>query len=532
MTYDATSALTPIDLIVVGAYLAVVAVIGVLVARKTETGEDLFLAGRSLAWGAIGLSLFASNISTTTLIGLAGAAYSDGIAVSAYEWVAGIPLIILAFVFIPMFLRARITTVPEYLEVRFNRSVRLYFSALTILLTLLVDTAGGLYAGAIVLQTFFPQVDLWIFCVGVGIFAGVYTAAGGLKAVVYTDVLQAIVLIVGCTALTFILFDRFDYSWANLLATAPPDHFSMVQPIDDEQLPWPGLASGVVLLGFWYWVTNQYIVQRALGAKDLRNAQQGIMFAAILKLLPLFIMVLPGAMAISVYPDIPDRDMVLPTLITHALPAGLTGLVLAGLVAAIMSSIDSTLNSSSTLIVHDFLKTRRGTPLSPQQLRIYGQRTTLALMAISIAWAPNIQFFSGLWSYLQQAFAIVVPPVIAIFLAGAFSKRVNGYGALRTLVIGHVLALALFVAAQIGWWPLHFTITVFLMTVISFGLLFWFSQHGEAPSAAAIKNGVWRPDIALQRGEERSGVPKWLGDPRLYAGISLAGIAATLFAFW
>ncbi len=209
----AVPALAPIDLIVIGAYLVIIAVIGVRVARQTHTGDDLFLAGRSLGWGAIGLSLFASNISTTTLIGLSGAAYADGITVSAYEWLAGVPLIILAFVFVPMFLRARITTVPEYLEIRYSRSVRLYFSAVTILLTVLVDTAGGLYAGAIVLQTYFPGVDLWWFCLVVGLFAGIYTAAGGLRAVVYTDVLQAVVLILGCSVLTLLLFARFDYSF-------------------------------------------------------------------------------------------------------------------------------------------------------------------------------------------------------------------------------------------------------------------------------------------------------------------------------
>lgn len=525
-----TPTLAPVDLLVIGAYLAIVTVIGIRVARETHTGEDLFLAGRSLTWVPIGLSLFASNISTTTLIGLAGAAYVDGITVSAYEWLAGVPLIVLAFIFVPMFLRARITTVPEYLEVRYDHKVRLYFSAVTILLTVFVDTAGGLYAGAIVLRTFFPGIDLWVFCLVVGLFAGLYTAAGGLRAVVYTDVLQAIVLIVGCGLLTIFLFSRFDYSWETLQASAPSDHFSIVQPIDDPQLPWPGLMTGVILLGFWYWATNQYIVQRVLGARDLKNAQKGAMFAAILKLLPLFIMVLPGAMAISLYPGIPNRDMVLPTLITNALPLGLTGLVLAGLIAAIMSSIDSTLNSSSTLIVHDFLESR-GSKLTPVKSRRYGQLTTLVLMAIAIIWAPMIQSFSGLWSYLQQAFAIIVPPVVAIFLAGAFSKRVNAFGALLTLAIGHVLGLALFTASQIGWWPVHFTITVFLMTLVSFVLLFLLSLGGETPSPDAIEGGVWRPEIALQH-DDLPRVATSIADPRFLAVLAVAGMAGTLFAFW
>ena len=522
--------LAPADLLVIGAYLAIVLFIGYRVARQTQTGEDLFLAGRSLGWCVIGLSLFASNISTTTLIGLSGAAYADGITVSAYEWLAGVPLIVLAFVFLPMFLRSRITTVPEYLDLRYDRRVRLYFSAVTILLTVFVDTAGGLYAGAIVLQTFFPGPALWVFCVAVGLFAGLYTAAGGLRAVVYTDVLQAVVLIVGCSVLTILLFDRFDYSFSAVKASVPPGHLSIVRPIGDPQLPWPGLATGVVLLGFWYWVTNQYIVQRVLGAKDLRNAQQGAMLAAALKFLPLFIMVLPGAMAISLYPDIANRDMVFPTLIAKGLPAGLTGLVLAGLIAAIMSSVDSTLNSASTLIVHDFVQAP-GRVLSPDDTRRYGRLTTLCVMGIAIAWAPMIESFSGLWSYLQQAFAVVVPPVAAIFLAGAFSKHVNGRGALLTLVIGHAIGVLLFIAGEAGWWPLHFTVTVFLMTVTSLILIFTLSRAGEGPTAKAIEHGVWRSETDLQPDADSDPLNA-LADPRLLAIFVVAGMLATLLAFW
>lgn len=523
--------LAPIDLGIVAIYLMIVTAIGIMVARQTRTGEDLFLAGRSLTWGAIGLSLFASNISTTTLIGLAGAAYQDGIAVSSYEWVAGVPLIILAFVFVPIFLRARITTVPEYLELRYNRHVRTYFSAITIILTVLVDTAGGLYAGGIVLKTFFPNVDLWMFCVAVGLFAGVYTAAGGLRAVVYTDVLQAVILIAGCTIMTAILFSKFDFSLAAVEASVPAEHLSVVRPINDPVLPWPGLATGVVLLGFWYWVTNQYIVQRVLGARDLRNAQQGAMLGAALKLLPIFIMVLPGTMAISLYPDIAEADMVFPTLITRALPAGLTGLVLAGLIAAIMSSIDSTLNSSSTLIVHDFIA-RPGVTLSPERRRNIGRATTLILMLIAIAWAPMIENFRGLWSYLQQAFSIVVPPVAAIFLVGAFSKTVTGSAALWTLAIGHGIGLALFVGGQFGIWPVHFTINVFLMTILSVILLFALSRGDAPPTTEQIEQGVWRPEIAIATQTGASGTSSVVYDPRLHAALVVAGMLLTLIAFW
>lgn len=522
-------ALDPLDFGVLALYFAIVTIIGVRVARQMKTGEDLFLAGRTLAWTGIGISLFASNISTTTLIGLSGSAYADGISVSAYEWVAGIPLILLAFVFAPLYLRARITTIPEYLEVRFNRTVRLYFSATTIALTVLVDMSGGLYAGAVVSRTFFPGVDLWLFCAGIGVFAGLYTAAGGLRAVVYTDILQAIVLIVGSTILTVVMFGKLDYSWDRLVSSAPPEHFALVQPIGDAQLPWPGLATGVVLLGFWYWVTNQYITQRVLGARNLRHAQWGAMLGGALKLLPLFIMVLPGAMAITVFPDIPNRDMVFPVMIAKALPVGLTGLVLAGLLAAIMSSLDSTLNASSALVVHDFVKRSHGTELTPVQTRRWGRATTIVLMVITILWAPMIENFSGLWSYLQQAFSVLVPPVAAIFLVGAFSKRATGRAAFWALALGHLIGLGLFAATHFGLWPLHFTINVFVMTLVSVAILFAVSRLDPPPSAEIVDKAVWRPSLALAP-ETLSG-PRWQ-DPRLHAALVFLGILATLIAFW
>ena len=197
-----------IDITVIAVYFVIVLLIGFWVARRTKSGEDLFLGGRTLTWGVIGLSLFASNISSTTIIGLTGAAYSSGIVQSVYEWISGIPLIIAAFVFVPMYLNSRITTIPEFLARRFDRRSQVFFSVVTIFTTIIVETAGGLYAGAIVLKTFFPDLIIWQTCLVLALVAGLYTAMGGLKAVVYTDTLQAIVLIIGSSILTYILFDK------------------------------------------------------------------------------------------------------------------------------------------------------------------------------------------------------------------------------------------------------------------------------------------------------------------------------------
>lgn len=523
------NAISSIDIGVIVLYFVVIVIIGVVVARKTDTGEDLFLAGRSLTWGVIGFSLFASNISSTTLIGLSGAAYSNGIAVSTYEWMSGVPLIILAFIFLPLYLRSKITTIPEFLEKRFDRRSRLYFSVITIALSIVIDTAGGLYAGAVVLKTFFPDLVIWQVCLALGIFAGLYTAAGGLAAVVYTDLLQAVVLIFGTTLMTIIMFGELDYSWAAVVAAVPTEeHLSLIRPIGDEMLPWPGIILGVSMLGFWYWVTNQYIVQRVLGAKNLRHGQWGAMLGGMLKIIPLFTMVLPGAMAIILLPDLPNPDMVFPTLVTTVLPVGVTGMVLAGLIAAIMSSVDSTLNSASTLVVHDFILAKKPN-LSNKSIGNYGKATTLILMVIAIAWAPQIANFGGLWSYLQQAFSILVPPVAALFLVGAFWRRANGTGAIWALAGGHAIGLGLFLLGLAGIWPVHFTVNVGIMVAISVALLVFFSLRSPAPDPEQVAQTTWTPDLINM---VDGGDLPWYANIKLQACVLILSMLAVLIAFW
>ncbi|TDL76347.1 SSS family solute/sodium (Na+) symporter [Palleronia sediminis] len=516
-----------IDWLVIAGYFAVVIGIGIWVSRRTKSGEDLFLAGRALTWGIIGFSLFASNISSTTLIGLTGAAYQTGIAASAYEWMAGVPLILLAFIFAPVFLRSRITTIPEYLELRYDRKSRLYFSAITIILTIVVDTAGGLYAGAVVVRVFLPDASIWMTCVAIGLFAGLYTAGGGLRAVVLTDVLQAVVLIVGSAAMTAILFSMNDWSWATVKESVPEGQLSIVQPRSDDILPWPGLIFGVPLLGFWYWVTNQYIVQRVLGAKTLRDAQNGAILAGFLKILPMFIMVLPGAMAIGILPNLENADKVFPTLVSEVLPVGLTGLVLAGLVAAIMSSVDSTLNSASTLIVHDFVRNDKR-DLDPSTERKYGRITTIVLMLIAIAWAPLIAQAGGLWSYLQQAFSILVPPVIAVFTLGALWRGATATGAFTALLTGHAFALGTFILTQMGIWPLHFTVNIGVMTILSTVVLVVVSLMTDRKDTEQLDKTVWRRAWIDENAEDGATLSKLL----IWSGLLVAAMTFIMIAFW
>lgn len=514
--------LQTVDYAVVLLYLVAVLVIGVLVARTTRTDDDLFLAGRSLGWGVIGLSLFASNISSTTLIGLSGAAYANGIAVANYEWMAGLVLALMAFTVIPVYLRGRISTVPEYLEQRFGPAGRKYFSAITIFLSIVVDTAGGLYAGALVLDAFFPRLVLWQTCAVLALFAGLYTAAGGLRAVVYTDALQAVVLLVGSTFIAWYVFADYDFSFAAVREAVPPERLSLIRPLDDPNLPWLGTLTGVPILGFWYWSTNQYITQRVLGARNEDHARWGAAFGGLLKVLPLFIMVIPGALAVRTFPNLENPDQVYPMMIGELLPPGLTGLVLAGLLAAIMSSVDSTLNSASTLVVKDFGVGASRAEERGGMLRV-GRVTTLVFMVLAAVWAPMIARFGGLFDYLQQAFAILVPPVVAVFVGGLFTRRGDGRSAMTTLVVGHLMGVGFFVASQLDAWPLHFTITAGIVTALSFGLFLATSRTRDDLGDTV----VWVPAMARPPADT-----PWYRDYRVYALTCAIVTIISVALFW
>lgn len=520
------SGISDLDLVIIVGYFLLVLGIGVWVGLKTKTDEDLFLGGRSLTWGVIGFSLFASNISSTTLIGLSGAAYTSGIAVSNYEWLSGLPLIIMAAIFIPVYLNARITTVPEFLELRYDVRSRKIFSAVTIIISVLVDMAGGLYAGAVVLKVFFPTIELWHTTFVLALIAGVYTAFGGLKAVVYTDTLQAIILIVGCSILTYILFSQHGFSWDSVVASVPEDRLSVIRPSDDPDLPWLGTLVGVPLLGFWYWVTNQYVTQRVLAARDINHARWGAILGGFLKILPLFIMVLPGAMAVSLLPNIENSDMVFPTLVAEVLPVGVVGIVLAGLISAIMSTVDSTLNSASTLIVMDFVKPKRP-DLSSKQIAKIGRVTMVVIMLIAAAWAPMIGDFGGLWSYLQQMFAIIVPPIAVLFLVGMFYKRANGTGAFITLLTGFGTGIGFFLMRQSGISGIHFSVAVGIMFVVCTVCLIVASKFGEEVDQQKIESLVYRKGLADSH--HQGSVMK---DYRFQSFVLAVAMGLVLIFFW
>lgn len=511
-------------------YLAAIMAAGWWSSRSVKSPDDLFLAGRRLGFGLIGLSLFASNISSTTLIGLSGAAYRSGIAVANYEWMAGIVLLFAAMFLIPVYLRTRCRTVPEYLELRYSLGIRRYVSAWMIGLSILVDTAGSLFAGALVLQVFVPGMPLWPAVIALGVFAGLYTMVGGLRAVMLTDAIQAVILLVGSSLIAFAVFSAFDFSWSKAVAGLPDGHLSLVRPASDPDMPWTGLLLGVPILGLYYWSMNHYISQRFFAAASEDQARWGATLAAALKLLPLFIMVLPGALALNLFPDLPSGDRVFPTLVKELLPVGVRGIVLAAILAAIMSTIDSTINAASALVHYDFLNAARtsepGATPSPGQLA--GARgLTLVFMVIAIGWAPVIENFPGLFAYLQQMFAIAVPPFVVVYVLGLWWHRGTAAGAWACLLTGHALGIAFLVAGQLGHWPLHFLETAGLTTglcALVHGLV---SRAGkQAEPTVEAPSTAWSTDMLAMQG-----VYPWRFDYRLQSLAILALVAVILAVF-
>ena len=497
---------TTLDSVIVIVYFVSVLAIGLWISRNTKSSEDLFLAGRSLGWVAIGFSLFASNISSTTLIGLVGAAYTGGLYVSNYEWMATVVLVFFVFFYVPIFLKSRINTIPEYLEKRFGRTSRKYMSGLTIITSLFVDTAGSLYAGAVVLMAFFPGLDLFYTCAALAIIAGLYTAAGGLAAVVYTDVIQAVVLIAGSILLTYTVFSHpnVGWSWDTITSSLDASLFSVVDPthhpISDPNLPWLGTLIGVPILGFYFWVTNQYIVQRVLGARSIDDARWGALLGGLLKLPVLFIMVLPGLVANLIFPELPKADAVFPTMVTQLLPAGIVGLVMAGLIAAIMSSIDSTLNSASALVTLDFVKPARPN-MTDKQVAWVGRVAMGVIMICAALWAPQIANFQGLFAYLQELLAYLVPPITVLFIMGVFFKGGSGHTAMFAMAGGHVISIGIFIAQKQGAFPpIHFTLVAGIVFVCSLIIYLATMKVGTARPHEEVADLMYTPEPTTHTG--------------------------------
>src|SRR5947199_8358678 len=444
-------ALAPIDLTIIGVYFLVVFGIGFYFSRKERTSEDYFLAGRDVGWFFIGASLFVSNISTEHFIGLSGTGASSGLAVGHFEWLACLILLILGWVFVPFYLRSNVFTMPEFLERRFNRQCSVYLASVSILAYIFTKISVHLYAAAVVLERVVGWNPMTAAVVLV-IATGIYTIAGGLAAVIYTDLVQTVILLIGAVVLTLIGLERVG-GFSGLHASVPPDYFHMIKSSSDPEFPWTGIFFGAPILGVWYWCTDQVIVQRVLSARDEGHAKAGTIFAGFLKILPVFVLVLPGLIAFGLFPQlftvengkVTNGDIAYPTLVVNLLPTGLVGLMIAALLAALMGAMSAVFNSASTMVTLDFYKRLRPNA-SEAQLVNFGRAATALMVALGILWVPFIRLLSSqLYIYLQSVQAYVSPPIAVCFVFGILSTRPTAAAAFASLLAGFVLGTVRFV---------------------------------------------------------------------------------------
>ncbi|WP_228235115.1 sodium:solute symporter [Allomuricauda sp. M10] len=429
------------DWITISIYFLVLLGIAVWVIRKKkESTEDYFLAGRNVGWFVVGASIFASNIGSEHVVGLAGAGAGNRLPMLIYEIQAWIVLI-LGWVFLPFYARAGVFTMPEFLEKRFDARSRWILSVFSIVAYVLTKISVTIYAGGVVVSALLG-IDFWTGAIATVVLTGVYTVLGGMRAVVYTETLQAIILVVGAAALTLIGLDHVG-GWQSMKETVTPEYLNMWRAASDPDFPWPPLLIASTITGIWYWCTDQYIVQRALTAKNIKEGRRGTIFGALLKLMPVFLFLIPGVIALTLKMrgelnwDSPDQAF--PVLMSNLLPSGLRGLVAAGLLAALMSSLASVFNSCSTLFTVDIYKKLR--PNTPEKKLVRtGQIATVITVVIGIIWIPIMANISGvLYEYLQSVQSYIAPPITAVFLLGIFHKRINAQGAYVTLIVGFVV---------------------------------------------------------------------------------------------
>jgi len=476
-----------LDWVIIALYFALLLGVAWWVARRNrDTADDYFLAGRNLGWFLVGASIFASNIGSEHVVGLAGAGATSGVALAHYELHAWC-LLVLGWLFVPFYSRALVYTMPEFLGRRFSPTARWVLSVITLVAHVFTKFAVSIFAGGVVFATLLPEVSLrlggatfnsfWIGSVAVLLLTGLYTVLGGMRAVAYTDAVQTFVLVIGSGLLTLFGLAKLG-GWHELRHALDPDLFNLWKPLVPAGMegtwapvketgriawyfngnyPWLGMLFCAPIIGLWYWCTDQYIVQRALGAKDERTARRGSIFAAYLKLSPVFLFIIPGliALALAKTGRVPELSVMVdaqgnvipqaaqaafPLMVKDLLPAGLRGIVVAGLLAALMSSMAGAFNASSTLFTMD-LYTKFRPNASQHQLVWVGRAATVAMVVISLLWIPVIQGARGLYDYLQGVQGYLAPPIFTVFVFGIFNKRLNSKGCLAALLVGFVLGV-------------------------------------------------------------------------------------------
>lgn len=521
--------LSTTDLVVMGLYLILIVTWGI---RHSSRGnaEGYFLGGRGMTWPLIGLSMMAMCISSSSLVGWSGDAYDTGIAVFNYG-IAGAILPILFFIvfFLPFYLRNRIFTLPEFLEGRYDKRSRYYLSAITIIGYTFADAAVTLYAGGLMVQLIFPNADLATVIWGIAILAASYTLIGGLSAVMWVDLIQSVVLFLGSIILTWIAFEKAG-GWDAVMNAAPAGHLSLIRPASDPSVPWPALLISLPLMGFYFWGLSQAMVQRTLSAKNIEHGRWGNLFAAGLNFTVFFFMVLPGIAGRVLFPNLNNPNEIYPNMVFGLLPTGIMGIVVIGFIAAMVSTLSSILNSAQTLVTMDIISPLRK-DLDSKSLVKAGNIAGILIITIAALWAPKIGEFGSVVKYFQQLLAYMAPPVVAVFLAGLFSKRATATAAFSALIGGLLLAVALLIFIDLTplakWNFLYVAPLLFVFSLAALGVV---SAFTAAPGAEICSKYVWSPSFYRQETAELTGVP-WFKNYRILS-VFLLATSAVFILVW
>ncbi|MFC1528945.1 sodium:solute symporter [Candidatus Latescibacterota bacterium] len=514
--HDIKLAIHPVDLIIIIFYLIGIVGLGCWAGirnRSTTEGKGYFLAGKSLTWPVIGLALFSTNISTIHLVSLAQEGYVNGLAYGNFEWMAAFTLIALALFFAPFYIRSNVATLPDFLEKRYSRSCRDWLAVISIISAVFIHIGFSLYTGAVVLRGLFG-INIMVSIITISILTGLYTIIGGLLAVVLTESIQTVVLIIGATCISAIAYFKLG-GWSELAAHVDPVKLTILRSANDPSgLPWYSVFLGYPIIGLWYWCADQTIVQRVLGAKDENHARVGPLFAGFIKILPVFIFVLPGLMCLALInqgglPDeLGDSANTYAFMITHLLPTGLKGIVAAALLAALMSTVSGALNSIATLFSYDIY--RRWRPeTSDRKLVIIGRIVTFFAMIAAILWSPFVSHFQSIFQGIVAIICYIAPPITVVFVCGVFWRKASATGALVTLLSGSVVGFAVFLLdwfkEYTGWniLPMMATFYLFVAGMIVMTAVSLWKPHEHTAESEAL---VWKNPLEAIRGESWSGI--------------------------
>ena len=518
----ANIAINSIDLTIIVIYLVGIVVIGCWAGfrqRRTSEGQGYFLAGKTLTWPVIGLALFSTNISTVHLVSLAEEGYKNGLAYGNFEWMAAFLLIVLALFFAPFYLRARVATLPDFLEKRYSRPCRDWLAFISIISAIFIHIGFSLYAGAVVLRGMFG-IGIMTSIISVAVLTGLYTIIGGLLAVVLTESIQTIVLVAGAVCVTVIGLYHVD-GWSGLAASVEPVKLTMLRSSDDPSaLPWYSVFLGYPVIGLWYWCADQTIVQRILGAKDVNHARVGPLFTGFIKILPVFIFVLPGLICLGLInqgklPDeLTDSADTYAFMISHILPVGLKGLVAAALLAALMSTVSGALNAIATLFSYDIY--RRWRPQTTDRtLIIVGRVVTFIAMIAAIVWSPFVSHYPSIFQGIVAIICYIAPPITAVFIFGVFWRRASATAALMTLWIGSSLGLAVFLLdwfkdkdwlKQYIEWKVPSMMATFYLFLLCSAIIIIVSLFKPHKHSAESKLLVWDNPMKALHGQAWKGI--------------------------